>query len=319
MSDTAIDTAQSETLFQKLESSIATLEADPVEKVETEVPEEVVEQEETVTETQADGDAVEETDEKPEVPEADAEFVASLKKFGVSIDPEDVPEAAREAFVQKVKHMESGFTKAMQEQRAYRQEKASFEADKQRLDKDFDKVVADRLMKDPTLVDKINEEVEKRKNPVYAEALELRRDADRMKAEQDVRTAQDQSDANVARGQALLDYAKRQAKTSGIPWDFVEGRILFEDTQRGLDESDIDTIVAEKAKVYSQHVAAVKGAKTREIVKQKVADRDAAKRKGTVTGNNTAGTPAPTVDLSKLSPSDRLRARIEASLDSMAA
>jgi hypothetical protein len=328
MPDNVVDTAQSETLFEKLNSSIATIEGDPVKETpaitDTEAPEEVREEPEA-------GDDVEPTDEEAQ-PEAavekedelDAQFLDAVKKFGVNIDAADVPESARPAFLEKLKHQERAWTKAVQEQRAYRTEKASFEAERQRYEKEFDKIAVDRILKDPSIIERINQELKKREDPVYAEAIELRRDADRMKAEQAVLQSQQEDAAREARGEALTSYTMGAAKTAGIPFKLVEEAVAYailsaRHEGREPTEADIDAVVADKAKVYSQHVAAVRGAKTREIVKGKVADRDAAKRKGTTTGNNTAGMSPPTIDLSKLSPSDRLRARIEASLDSYAA
>jgi hypothetical protein len=330
MPDQIVDTSQSQTLFDKLNASTVALEEtaeQAPEVVEEEKPEEVTETQEASAkgeETEAakdDSDDTEETtEETPYLPEIDAEFLASVKKFGVSVDPTDVPEAARPAFIQKLKHMESAFTKAVMEQREYRKEKANFDADKQRLEKEFDKVVADRLTKDPTLVDKINEEIEKRKHPAYAEAVELRRDADRLKAERAAFEAQQQDAAREARGEALTNYTIGAAKQAGIPFNLVEKAVAYGVLTAGQEgreftEADIDAIVADHAKVYTQHIAAVKGAKTKEYVKQKVADRDEAKRRGLMKGGNGSTANPPKVDMSKLS----LQEKINATLDSYAA
>jgi hypothetical protein len=324
MPDTIVDTAQSESLFDKLNASVTALDTASTETVEAEeTPEEtpdiVVETEDPGETPEAEAEETTEETEEVEAPKVDAEFVAALKKFGVALDPEDVPESARPAFVEKLKHMESAFTKAVTEQRQYRKEQASFEADKQRLEKEFDKVVVDRLMKDPSLVDKINEEVEKRKNPAYAEAIELRRDHDRMQAERAQETRQQEDAAREARGEALTSYTMGAAKTAGIPFKLVEEAVAFAILSAGqagreFTEAEIDAIVADKAKVYTQHTAAIKGAKTREYVKQKVADRNAAKAKGGIKNSNGSTANLPTVDMSKLS----LAEKINATLDSYA-
>jgi hypothetical protein len=326
MPDEIVNTTQSESLFDKLNASVTALEDPPTDKIPPvtvveEAAEEVPETQEAEVSEAASGEEAEETAEATsEAPEIDAEFIASLKKYGVSVDADDVPEAARPAFVEKLKHMESAFTKAVKDQREYRKEQASFEAERQRLDKDFDKVVVDRLIKDPTLVDKINEEVEKRKHPAYAEAIELRRDADRMKAERAQLDLQQQDAAREARGEALTSYTMGAAKTAGIPFKLVEEAVAFAILSAGqagreFQEAEIDAIVADKAKIYSQHTAAIKGAKTREHVKQKVADLAAAKAKGGITNSNGSTANLPKVDMSKLSLADK----INLSLDGYAA
>jgi hypothetical protein len=325
MPDEIVNTTQSESLFDKLNASVTALEDPPTDKIPPvtvfeETTEEVPETQEANVSAEASEETEETVEEASEASEIDAEFVASLKKYGVAVDPDDVPEAARPAFVEKLKHMESAFTKAVKDQREYRKEQASFEAERQRLDKDFDKVVVDRLMKDPTLVDKINEEVEKRKHPAYAEAIELRRDADRMKAEQAQVVLQQQDAAREARGEALTSYTMGAAKTAGIPFKLVEEAVAFAVLSAGqagreFQEAEIDAIVADKAKIYSQHTAAIKGAKTREHVKQKVADLAAAKAKGGIKGSNGSTANLPKVDMSKLSLADK----INLSLDGYAA
>jgi hypothetical protein len=226
------------------------------------------------TKVAAESDAKGDEDESDETEtekedETDPEFVEAAKKHAVPVTLDDLPEEARPLVQKKLKDMERGFTKAMQEARSYRAEKAAFDAEV----KNLDHFIADKVTADPTLIDKINAEIEKRKNPDYVEALELRKQAAKDRAEIDASKQTQAEQASQERGEYLESYTATQAKAAGVPFAFVEEAVALAVTlNKNITDDEINEIVAKKAKVYKQHIGATKGAKTRELVKDKASD-----------------------------------------------
>ena len=247
-------------------------EAKAEAKADATVEKEDDEKEEVDAESGADGEDAGDEDaevEKEKKDETDPEFIEAAKKHSVPVTLDDLPEEARPLVQKKLKDMERGFTKAMQEARSYRAERAAFEAETKQLDH----FIADKIASDPTLIDKINAEVKRRENPDYLEALELRRQAAKDKADADASKQQQAEQANQERGEYLESYTASQAKEAGVPFAFVEEAVALAVTlNKGITDDEIKEIVAKKAKVYKQHIGATKGAKTRELVKDKARD-----------------------------------------------
>src|SRR6185312_15657701 len=153
-------------------------EAEPEKK---EILESETDGDEKEVEAKADGEEGDEKEEKEEVDETDPEFIEAAKKHGIPLTLDDVPEEFRPIVQKKLKDAERGLTKAFQEARQYRADKAAFEAETKQLDH----FIADKIASDPTLIDKINAEVKRRENPDYLEALELRRQTAKERAELD--------------------------------------------------------------------------------------------------------------------------------------
>lgn len=267
----------------------------------------------------------EDDDEEPEsgpesqqesADETDPEFVEAAKKHAVPVTLDDLPEEARPLVQKKLKDMERGFTKAMQEARQYRAEKAAFDAEV----KNLDHFVADRVTADPSLIDKINAEIEKRKNPDYVEALELRKQAAKDRAETDASKQQQAEQAQHERGEYLESYTATQAKAAGVPFAFVEEAVALAVTlNKNITDDEISEIVAKKAKVYKQHIGATKGAKTRELVKDKASDAKNAGLKdvpATVARSQASRQSATGTDTQRPM---TLREKLEATLDERAA
>ena len=216
---------------------------------------------------EGEGEAGETETEKED--ETDPEFIEAAKKHQVSVTLDDLPEEARPLVQKKLKDMERGFTKAMQEARSYRAEKAAFDAEV----KNLDHFIADKVTADPSLIEKINAEIKRRENPDYLAALELRKQAAKDKAETDASKQQQVEQAQHERGEYLENYTATQAKAAGVPFAFVEEAVALAVTlNRDITDQEINEIVAKKAKVYKQHIGATKGAKTRELVKEKASD-----------------------------------------------
>ena len=249
-------------------------------------------------------------------PEPSAAMVQTLKKYGVAIDLTEIPEPARAPLVKKLAAMEAGYTKAMQDARSYRAEKAAFETAKEYETKQTEKYIADLLDKDPALLDKVNAEVEKRTNPTYREALDLQRQAAKDRAEADAQArAQQEADRDAQIAQ-LNSYVVSAVKNAKVPFALVEDAIVRADTakyQAGngfLTEAEIDAIVTAKAQVYHRGLSGAKGAERRKYVEDKLGDKRANSNARKPSGSGV--TPPVVVDQSKLSLAEKFAATLAA-------
>lgn len=254
-----------------------------------------------------------EKDDKPSEPSA--AMVQALKKYGVSLDLTEVPESARAPLVKKIAAMEAGYTKAMQDARSYRAEKAEFEAEKEHISKHTDKHIADLLAKDPALLEKVNAEMGKREDPTYREALELQRQTAKDKAALDAQAhaqAEADRDAQVAQ---LNSYVVSAVKNAKVPFALVEDAIVRADTAKYnagdgfLTETEIDAIVTAKAQVYHRGLSGAKGAERRKYVEEKVGDKAKHANRTKPTGSGVA--PIPRTDGKPLTMREKMLATLE--------
>lgn len=228
--------------------------------------------EEGVVESTEDADDEDETED-------DEEFETAVEKYKIPTKLDDLPEEVRPLVEKKFKAMEKGYTRAMQDARSYRQEKAQYDADRAYERDHPDQSIADALLADPKLIDKVNAEIEKRQNPAYAEALAKDRAVTKRETELNAKETLAQQEAKNARGEEIESYTKEAAKEAGIPFDLIEPAIVLAITSnpgKDFTEAQVDAIIAQQAKVYAKHVGAVKGAKTREYAKAKADDAKSA-------------------------------------------
>lgn len=288
------------------------------EKADDEPPivEEDADDDDEVDEGASESDDDDDTDEDAKPAEPSAAMVAALKKYGVALDLTEVPEPARAPLIKKLAAMEAGYTKAMQDARSYRAEKAEFEAAKDYETKQTEKHIADLLDKDPTLLEKVNAEVEKRTNPTYREALELQRQAAKDRASTDAQARAQQEADRDAQVAQLNSYVVSAVKNAKVPFALVEDAIVRADTakyQAGngfLTEAEIDAIVTAKAQVYHRGLSGAKGAERRKYVEDKLEDKRANKNTRKPSGSGV--TPPVVVDQSKLSLAEKFAATLAA-------
>lgn len=258
----------------------ATEEAAPAETEQQEGAEETTEE---TTEGETGDESAEEaapTDDK-----LDPEFVATAgKTIPMSVD--DLPEAARPLVQKRLKEMEAGFTRAMQEQRAYRKQEAEFNAEKRFLaDRPVDWIV-DQFQKNPTLLSQVQEELTRMEEPRYAEARRLNRDADQKLAKIEAREEQEKHEALQTEVQRLDTLTFEVAKTEGVPYDFVQDSIealthrLAKAENRLPRADELTALIASKAQSYRRTVGAVRGAKTKDYAKMKAEQSKTAGLKG---------------------------------------
>jgi hypothetical protein len=168
----------------------------------------------------------------------------------------------------------------------FRKEKAEFETERTYQTKNPDRYIADLLTKEPDLLERVNKELERRQNPVYAEALEKDRAADKKLAAAQVTESESKAEEIQERVVTWNASTARAAKEAGLPEEFANEAVANAILQRRaegekvedieLSDEEIDEIIAERAAVFKKHVGAHKAASTREAknkyVKEKAED-----------------------------------------------
>lgn len=265
-------------------------------------------------EAEGDGEASEDDDEKSTEP--DPEMVSALKKYGVSLDLTDIPDAARAPLVKKIAAMEKGFTKAMQDVRGYRAEKAEFDTEKEYASKQTEKYIADMIDKDPALIDRVNAEVEKRKDPTYSEALTMQRQAAKDRAAADAQARAQQEAAHADQVASLDAYVVSSVKQAKVPFALVQDAIInaqrakWERKEGLMTEAEIDELVKAKAQVYQRGLSGAKGSEKRKYVEDKLGDKAKNPNRTKPTGGGV--TPAPRTDGKPLTMREKMLATLDA-------
>jgi hypothetical protein len=195
-------------------------------------------------------------------------FDAAAKRFKIPTTfaklLEKVPEAQRPEFERaltgRLASMESGFTRAMQEARTYRQEEAELRAELRLGREQPEHAFMAALRKDPKAVERLNALMEKfdRNGAVLPDY-----DAEHAKALGAAKTAEqtqrDQATKAAERAARIQTYAERRAGKAGVPWEFVEEAVAFAvaTSETGdISEADVDEIVKRKAADWGRHTRA---------------------------------------------------------------
>jgi hypothetical protein len=193
----------------------------------------------------------------------DPEFKAALARHGTELTLEDVPEKYRPVVEAKIKKLEAGFTRAMQEARAFRTEQAQLRTERRYLTENTDLAIVellqhggDELMKkvnarlakiDPSIDG--NDEVSIADNKtVLDEVIKTRKQA----ASQAVRDELTDLESRYQRATEVETYANAAARKAGIAYSQAMEEVLAkrisdkpkEEWAKGLTNEEIDDVVA---------------------------------------------------------------------------
>lgn len=284
----------------------------------------------------SEDDAVGEDDDEP----IDPSFEDAAQKHGLSTEFEDalalIPDeaarrAARQAFKKKLAAMESGYTKVQQEATSFRQERKVWEAERAYVEGNPGKAFVHAYQKltqaeRDALLDEVNDEVVKIDGtPGYDKVVARDFDESVKTAGDTVREQIKQAEARDARGKHVAGYVYSAAKKAGVPVDAtgivdavlatIHARRTFapgsgDEVPGDISEEEIDTIVAQKAKLWRQRTGYVKRSTRREYNKEKVQTRKQAPKVAPGQGN--AALPAKrvpsnaSIDEKMLATADRL-------------
>lgn len=255
----------------------------------------------------ATGDS-EEDDEDEDGDEITPEFKQALAKQRLDFKSlEGLTKKEKAVVLEHATRFNRAFTKVQMEAASFRKDKAAFDTERTYQSKNPDRHIADLLVAAPDLLDKVNKELERRQNPIYAEALEKDRAADKKLAEAAVSQSETKAEELQERIASLEASTTRAAKEAGLPDEFAQEAVANAILQKrvageeaNLTDAEISDIIESRTAVFNKHVGAHKAASTREAknkyVKEKAEDAKGKtpKPKGASTERKTG--PAATVE-----------------------
>lgn len=249
--------------------------------------------------------------EEPE-PEIDPAFQDALAKHKAP-RLEDLPEEARPLVEKRLKELQSAWTRAQQEATTFRAEKATYEAEKAYQDANPVDFIIGKLLSSPQMLERVNEELTKLAEPVYAEAKTRERDTNqkiaRLEAEERRRTAE----FFETRAGQVESYTESLAAAEGVPFALIEPLVASAiERNRHITDEQVKAIVQQYAPIYRRSVGAHKREAKKTVTQQKVQDRKTA---GLVVKPGASSASAPAPSAKKLPTSGSFQDRSHAALD----
>lgn len=225
-----------------------------------------------------DEEVIEDDEPTDTAVEVDEEFAAAAKQAKVALTLDDLPEEARPLVKKRIKELEAGFTRAMQDARSYRQDEAKFRSEEAFRTANPAEYVVDLLLSNPALGEQVNVLLDSITTDTAKQAHEIVVRDKRREATEATAAQLKAKDARAVRGLALQSYAETSAMKAGVPMELgVEASVIAHIAEHGdITEQDIDTIVASKAREYSNHTRAIRREASKKYVTGKVKDRASA-------------------------------------------
>lgn len=223
---------------------------------------------------QVDDDAASEAVEQA----LDAEFLAALSKHGIDADLSGLPDDAKPVVLDKLGQMERGFTKAMQEARAYRKDEATLKAELKFQAEHPADFIVHLLRTKPELADAVNAQLDELEGkPTAAKAHDIVVKDARKTALEAVTGEQDTKETQARRTDEIVTYGQDAAKKAGIPFGtLVQNTIANVVLTKGdITTAEIDGIVTDAAKEFGTVAGERKRTQRADYVKDKVKDQKA--------------------------------------------
>jgi len=249
----------------------------------------------------ADADASDaNTDEGAEDPakmeaDFDAAFTQAMQEHGADISLEDLPPEAKPLVSKKLKNLEAGFTRTMQQVRAVEREAQQVRAEVRfQRERPVDFVVT-LLQANPDIAAQVNARLDEfDKSPTakeYHAVIVEKARAEALEAEQY------EANAHAARQERALEIetiGRAAAQAAGVPFEMgVEESIVAHLLQHGdITDADIKRIAKQKGDLWQSHQRGQKREDRKTYVALKTQDRKTAGLK-VVPGRGAAPAPAP--------------------------
>ena len=238
-----------------------------------------------------DGDDADDDDADEEAEES--EFGKRAREAKLPTSVEDLPKEAQPLVAKRLKEMESGFTRLMQKQAEFRQEQRQFRTEERYRTTHKVEWLAQEILKDPDLEEKVAAELEKLRSdesPYLREAATVLAKDHRAKAAQEVaeqeeaeqkeaqrqeREDREQAEWIAERGSQVEALARKACTKLGIQFDRgVEAAIAYEisESEQGdIEDSRIREIVEEMAAERGRSKRAVQREEKKRIIQGKTA------------------------------------------------
>ena len=276
--------------------------------------------EHTDDESDSDDDAGSEDDaddsegaKKDEDDDADAEdsvdeTKAALAGAGADLTLADVPEKFRPIVEKKIKAIDSAFTRVMQEQTAFRAERAKLHGEERFRRENPALYFVEQIRKDPKLLEAVNAELDKLDpegasddaKAANAKALEgTIRDKRKTASDAVQKELDDQRAAYekaVGRGEEVDALARKLSADKGVPYRIVEKAIMLVLKEREADRKPIDITNEEVKAIVDEEARELKGLvrkRERDESKKRVKDRAGNRRKASPATRTPSGAASP--------------------------
>ena len=206
------------------------------------------------------------------------DFASELAKQGVKIKLDDIKDPVARKFIEtRLAEMQTGFTRAMQEARAYRKDEVTFRAE-QRFQREHpvDHLVS-LLLETPGLGEQVNAKLDEMESPTAKKAHDIVvRDA-KAQAKTAEETESVTRSQRVERGEQVERYAIRAAEKAGIPYELgiaesIVALVLSRGENGDVTRAEVDQIITDKAAIYERRVRAFKRESRKAYIAQKTED-----------------------------------------------
>jgi hypothetical protein len=257
--------------FQKTddEAGDETDDEDADEDADEEEDEEHEKDEEDSGDQEEDAEDEEDEEDEGEVG-LDPEFVQAATLNGLPIDIAKLPKELRPLATKTIKAMQGGYTRAMQKVQAYRKERATYEAERKFRDEDKAEQFVDDVVKDPTLLVKVNGILSHMGDDTFVSNRTKWRTAMLEKAVGTAQQAISEQEARTERIRQLDFHVMEVADREGVPEPFVRDSVAFFTNQmvygperRLPTEAELGALVRQRARDYRRYAGAQRGAGNR--------------------------------------------------------
>lgn len=240
----------------------------------------------------------EEEEEAEEEAQLDADFEEAAERHRLPTNVRDilakVPKEARGAVVEvvgtRLKEMEAGFTRTIQQATVDRRELAKLRRERAFEEGNRVDMIAEWLDQDPKNLDRLNDELTKRDpekgSAAYAEAKKMRLDDARKKLQDQADEDEQVTLRQHARADAIESLSRRLCREEGVPFEVVNDAIVLaivnshkDEAQRDLPDAAVRAIVKRSAAKWRGLTGERKADARKDYVKGKHQDRKDGQRR----------------------------------------
>lgn len=229
--------------------------------------------------TAEDDDAEEVDDQGDDGADISDDLQAAADKHGIPLTLDDIADPTARALVaQKVKAMDAGLTRALQEARAYRTDEAQFRAEQKFQRENPALFVAQLLLENPDLFDQVNARMEKLDDEDQKEAFKVIVKDKRKGALDAVNAEFQQAEQLNTRAEYVETFARKESSRLGLPFELAERAVVMAlqakpEGKRDLTDAEIKAAIAAEHKVFEKATRGAKRTASREVLQSRAAHR----------------------------------------------
>jgi len=213
----------------------------------------------------------------------DEATAAALKKHGLKLTMDDVPEAVRPILQKKMAHVDAVLTRALQDARGYRKTEREVLAERKYFEEHPDLYLAEQFYRlspeqRDELVVKVQAQLERFTSTDGAKLFEHETKEERDAARHAVDEQYTVAEHRMQRADEIAVYARTASVRLGLPWEHVENAVVValsqkpEDT-RDLTEAELDAIIDKQARIWRRHSVAIVREDKKTAIRERTKDR----------------------------------------------